>query len=133
MLDCISIDLMKHTKMANILWCTKCALLNFVRIIIVCLSRCNETAYLNLNDNNDNQPDVLEDKLVEDNHEICSYPATLPLMSRNNEKLKCRKVKAILRYHVPNQNKRPDEYAHHLLFMYYPFRNEEELRQGTYC
>ena len=70
---------------------------------------------------NDNQPHVLEDELIEQNHNICSYPATLPLMSNNNEKLKCRKVRAILRYHVPNQNKRPEEYAHHLLFMYYPF------------
>ena len=87
----------------------------------------------NCNDiNNDNQPDVLENELIEENHDICSYPATLPLMSNKNEKLKCRKVKAILRYHVPNQNKRPEEYAHHLLFMYHPFRNEEELRQPTY-
>ena len=53
-------------------------------------------------------------------------------MSNNNEKLKCRKVRAILRYHVPNQNKRAEEYVHHLLFMYYPFRNEEELHQETY-
>ena len=85
-------------------------------------SKCND---------NENQPDVLEDELIEQNHNICSYPSTLPLMSNNNEKLKCRKVRAILRYHVPNQNKRPEEYAHHLLFMYYPFRNEEEYVQET--
>ena len=53
-------------------------------------------------------------------------------MWNNNEKLKYRKVRAILRYHVPNQNKRSEEYARHLLFMYYPFRNEKELRQETY-
>ena len=34
-------------------------------------SKCND---------NDNQPDVLEDKLIEQNHNICSYPTTLPLM-----------------------------------------------------
>ena len=75
-------------------------------------SKCNDI---------DNQLGVLEDKLIEQNHAICSYPATFPVMSNNNEKLKCRKVRAILRYHVPNQNKRPKEYAHHLLFMYYLF------------
>ena len=53
-------------------------------------------------------------------------------MSKKNEKLKYRKVRAILRYHVPNQNKRPEEYAHHLLFMYYPFRKEEDLHKETY-
>ena len=56
-------------------------------------------------------------------------------MSDKKEILKCRKVKAVLRYHVPNQHKRPEEYTHHILFMYYPFRNEVELYEtdsGTY-
>ena len=49
------------------------------------------------------------------------------------EKLKCRKVKAVLRYHVPNRFKNPEQYAHHLLFMFLPFRNESELcSMGTY-
>ena len=56
-------------------------------------------------------------------------------MSNTKEILKCRKAKAVLRYHVPNQHKRPEEFAHHILFMYYPFRSEAELCQtdsGTY-
>ena len=45
-----------------------------------------------------------------------------------NEKLKCRKIPYVLKYHVPNQHTHPEEYAHHLLFMYFPFRNEHELK-----
>ena len=45
-----------------------------------------------------------------------------------NEKLKCRKVPYVLMYRVPNQHAHPEEYAHHLLFMYFPFRNENELK-----
>ena len=53
----------------------------------------------------------------------------------SKEKLKCRKVKSVLRYHVPNKHKYPEKYAHHILFMFYQFRNEEELHRtssGTY-
>ena len=53
----------------------------------------------------------------------------------SKEKLKCRQVKAILRYYVPNRHKYPEKYAHHLLFMFYPFRNEQDLKSnitGTY-
>ena len=53
----------------------------------------------------------------------------------SKDKLKCRKVKAVLRYYVPNCHKYPEKYAHHLLFMFYPFRNEDDLKSanlGTY-
>ena len=116
---------MKLTKMVNIVWWTKCALLNFVHTITCQDPNGNNTS-------GDNQPDILSHELIEENHENCSYPSTLPLMPNKNEKLKCRKVRSILQYHAPNQNKRPEEYALHLLFVYYPFRNEEELRQETY-
>ena len=56
-------------------------------------------------------------------------------MSSNKEQMKCRKVKAVLRYHVPNRHMKPELYAHHLLFMFFPFRNESELCcdvSGTY-
>ena len=45
-----------------------------------------------------------------------------------NEKLKCRKVPYVLKYHVPNQHTHPEEYAHHLLFMHFTFRKENELK-----
>ena len=78
---------------------------------------------------NDNQPTVLEESLVEDNHNICIYPSTIPLMNAK-EQLKCRKVKAVLHYHIPNRYKCPEKYAHHLLFMFFPFRSEENLKSN---
>ena len=78
-------------------------------------------------DKNDSQPEILEDQVIEENHTSCDHPMKLLIMSDKKEILECRKVKAVLRYHVPNQHKRPEEYAHHILFMYYPFRNEVEL------
>ena len=72
---------------------------------------------------NDNQPDVLQDNVLEINHKACEYPITIPLMS-SKEKLKCRKVKLVLRYHVPNRHKNPEKYAHLILFTFYPFRNK---------
>ena len=83
---------------------------------------------------NDNQPEILNENVLEDNHNLCNYPCTIPLMS-SKEKLKCRKVKSVLRYHVPNRHKNPEKYAHHILFMFYPFRDESELCStvsGTY-
>ena len=84
---------------------------------------------------NDNQPEVLIDATLEENHSDCNYPSNIPLMNSNKEKLNCSKVKAVLRYHVPNQHNKPEQYAHHLLFMFYPFRDEAELcttPSGTY-
>ena len=90
----------------------------------------------NSNDSvNDSQPTVLQELLLEVNHSACNYPSTIPLMN-SKEKLKCRQVKAVLRYHVPNRHKFPEKYAHHLLFMFYPFRNEHGLKSdntGTYA
>ena len=66
--------------------------------------------------------------MVENNHASdIHYPSSIPIMSVN-EKLKCRKVPYMLKYHVPNQHTHPEEYAHRLLFMYFPFRNENELK-----
>ena len=36
-----------------------------------------------------------------------------------------------MKLYVPNQETKPEEYAHYLLFMYYPFRNEEGLKLGN--
>ena len=41
--------------------------------------------------------------------------------------MKCRKVKAVLRYHTPNNRKEPESYFHHLLMFYYPWRDESNL------
>ena len=44
-----------------------------------------------------------------------------------NEKMKKRKIKAVIRYHRPNKRKEPELYFHHLLMLYYPWRNENDL------
>ena len=48
--------------------------------------------------------------------------------------MKCRKIKAVIRYHTPNKTKEPEKYFHHLLMLYFPWRNEQELigHDGTY-
>ena len=43
-------------------------------------------------------------------------------------KLKCREVSFVLHFHVPNKELFPEEYTHHLLFLYFPFRNEAEVK-----
>ena len=79
---------------------------------------------------NDSQPTVLKDLLLESTPSACNYPSTIPLMN-SKEKLKCRQVKAVLQYYIPNRHKYPEKYAHHLLFMFYPFRNEEHLKSSN--
>ena len=78
---------------------------------------------------NDSQPEELIDKLVETNHPISnSYSEVLVLSS--GEKLHYCKVKLVLPYHGPTKFHDPRGYAHHLLFMFYPFRDESELKVG---
>ncbi|XP_057310266.1 uncharacterized protein LOC130648243 [Hydractinia symbiolongicarpus] len=84
---------------------------------------------------NDNQPEILVDEIMEANHSSSMLPKTVLLMSSVKETLTCRKVKAVLRMHCPKIEKHPEGFAHHHLFMYYPFRSECELRGkecGTY-
>ena len=47
------------------------------------------------------QPDELDDKLIENSHEECPYPKNIKLMI-SGETMPCRKIRRILRYHVPN-------------------------------
>ena len=41
--------------------------------------------------------------------------------------MKCRKTPYVLQFYVPNKETKSEEYAHHMLFMYYSFRDEKEL------
>ena len=83
----------------------------------------------------DNHPVVLDDELMETNHLDSQLVKTIPLMS-SKEKLKCRKFKVVLRYHVLNTNRNAEEHALHLPFSFYLFRHEGELKyppvSGTY-
>ena len=42
------------------------------------------------------------------------------------------KVECVLSYHVPNKHKDPEAYAHHLCFMFYPFRIEDNLNRENH-
>jgi len=79
---------------------------------------------------NDSLPIVLDEQLMEQDREIV-FPPVIPLMN-SKEKLKCRKVRSVLRFPPQNKNLNPERYAHHLLMCYYPFRSEEELKLETY-
>lgn len=86
----------------------------------------------------DCQPDVLTDDLLESQTlfseaEGRKYPRRIKLLNKN-EYMKCRKVKAVLRYHTPNKTKEPEAYYHHSLMLYYPWRDENSLlaKDGTY-
>ena len=44
-----------------------------------------------------------------------------------------RKVKKVVRFHVPNKTKYAEKYAHHMLLMYKPFTTEAQLKtEGSY-
>ena len=74
------------------------------------------------------QPDELDDQLIENNHEECSYPKKIKLMI-SGETMRCRKVRRILRYHVPNELLSPEKFPHHVLLLFYPFRDEKNCYQ----
>ena len=83
---------------------------------------------LKTNQCNGSQPEILDDLLRSSKSvEQSDLPKSFPLMS-SKESLKLRKEKCILRYHIPNQTTQPEEYAHHMLFMFFPFRNESDLK-----
>ena len=80
----------------------------------------------------DSQPEVLSDDILEQTHEDTTDDASLALPKRiklmnSKEVMKCRKVKAVIRYHTPNKTKEPDKYFHHLLMLYYPWRQVSDL------
>ncbi|XP_066915086.1 uncharacterized protein [Clytia hemisphaerica] len=89
----------------------------FLRFYSVVYNECDE---------NDCQPNELEDDFIESNHPSNEYPKIVKLRSMK-DKLKCRKVPLVLRLHQPNRNKQPEDYAHHLLMLYLPFHDENEL------
>ena len=86
---------------------------------------------VSLDEKIDSQPEVLLDDDIE---QPLLYPKLIPLMSCK-EKMRCRNVKKVLRYHTPNINVNAEAYAHHLLMLFYPFRKESDLlfqRDQTY-
>ena len=79
------------------------------------------------NSENECLPVLLDDTIMESNHAKTHFLKIVPLMTFK-ENLHCRKVNAVLRYHQPSSTKHIKQYAHHLLFLFYPFGDEEQLR-----
>ena len=48
----------------------------------------------------------------------------------SGETMCCRKVRRILRYHVPNKLLSPEKFAHHVMLLFFPFRDEKQLLSG---
>lgn len=61
-------------------------------------------------------------------HLIC--PLVITLMS-SKEKLICKKVPLVLLFFTPINNREYEDYGHHLLLLFYPFRNEADLKVGV--
>ena len=70
------------------------------------------------------QPEVLCDELIEFKS-IENFSTELPTrikLTNSREIMKCRKVKAVIRYHTPNKRKEPEKYFHHLLMLHFPLQ-----------
>jgi len=57
---------------------------------------------------------------------LLCLPKSVPLMS-SKDKLKRRNTKRVVQYHTPNPISKPEEYAHHLMMLFLPFRKESDL------
>ena len=78
----------------------------------------------------DAQPEILSDDIIAQLHQNLNHSTSLPgkiRLMNGKEVMKCRKAKAVIRYHTPNKTKEPEKYFHHLLMLYYPWRQETEL------
>ena len=111
----------------------------FVEVDQLCLAEFASyyyTCYFPIEDQtNDNQPIVLTDQILEDQQPSHGQlPVKIPLMSKR-ETMKCRKVKAVLRFHTSNKTTEPEKYCHYLLMLYFPLRKESDLigNEGTYA
>ena len=67
----------------------------------------------------------LDDEIVEDlSNSDYVYPQDIKLLSKKGNATKRNMFYSIF---FPNKETKPEEYVHHTLFMYYPFRVEKEL------
>ena len=56
-------------------------------------------------------------------------PKKIKLMI-SGETMRYRKVRRILRYHVLNKLFSPEKFAHHVMLLFFPFRDEKQLLSG---
>ena len=48
----------------------------------------------------------------------------------SGETKRCQKVRQILRYHTPNKLLSPEKFAHHVILLFFPFRDAKQLLSG---
>ena len=89
--------------------------------------------YRTNSETNDAQPEILThgaNKLhvrLDTNADLSSQlPPRIKLVN-SMEVMECRTIRAVVHYHTPNKRKEPENYFHHLLIPYYPWRNEDTL------
>ena len=58
-----------------------------------------------------------------DTNSAAEFPNRIRLVN-SNEVMKCRKIGPVIRFHTPNKKKEPEKYFHHLLMLYFPWRDE---------
>ena len=54
-------------------------------------------------------------------HQNLNHSTSLP------GKIRLMNGKEVIKYHTPNKTKEPEQYFHHPLMLYYPWRQETEL------
>ena len=62
--------------------------------------------------------DIIEIQHSNRNPSDSSYLPKMISLMNTNETMKCRKVKAVIRYHTPSKTKQPELFFHHLLMLY---------------
>ena len=84
---------------------------------------------------NDDQPEILTDTIMEkQSADENQLPDVIQLLN-SKEAMKTRKIRAVVRFHKLNEIKETEKLAHHLLMLYFPWRNEGQLlgESGTYA
>ena len=67
--------------------------------------------------------------MIKNNHDECSFSKWFKFMISEG-RMRCPKVRQILRYQVPNKHFSPESFAHHVLFLIYSFKNGKKLLSG---
>ena len=76
---------------------------------------------------NDNHPVILTDQILDNqNSSPQNLPTKISLMTKN-ETMKCRKVKAVIRFHKPSKTTDAEKYFDHVLMLYFLWREESDL------
>ena len=70
----------------------------------------------------------LDNNLIENNHEECSYPPPKKnKLISSGVTMRCRKIRRNLGHHVPNKLLSPEDFTDHVMLLFYPFSDENEL------